>query len=488
MKLLKDILYKVALKEVIGDTSVFVSGLTADSRKVAKGNLFIAVKGALSDGHAFIGQAIDNGASAVLCSVLPNVKNDKVTYLCVHDTAEALAIASSNYFDNPSSKLKLVGVTGTNGKTTTATLLFKLFSKLGNRAGLLSTVKNQVVEKIYPATLTTPDAIQLNFILNEMVSQGCTYCFMEVSSHSIVQRRIAGLSFTGGIFTNITHDHLDYHGTFQEYIKAKKRFFDHLPASAFALVNKDDSNGTFMLQNTKASKKTFGIKSMADFRCNIIENTLSGMELNINGREIWTKLIGEFNAYNILGVYAAAILLGVEVDDALKIISDLEPVEGRFQHIKSPNGTIGIVDYAHTPDALDNVLSTLMEVRTPDSTIITIVGCGGDRDITKRPIMASIACEKSDKVVLTSDNPRSEEPLEIIHQMENGLNPVWKKKTLSIIDRREAIKAACQMAHKGDIILLAGKGHENYQEIKGVKYPFDDMEILCETLNLLQSL
>jgi UDP-N-acetylmuramoyl-L-alanyl-D-glutamate--2,6-diaminopimelate ligase len=353
--------------------------------------------------------------------------------------------------------------------------------------GLLSTVQNQINGDVIPATHTTPDAIELNKILADMVAQGCTHCFMEVSSHAVVQRRIAGVSFTGAVFTNITHDHLDFHKTFDEYIKAKKKFFDDLPSSAFALVNKDDSHGIVMLQNTKAKKKTFALKNAADYKCKIMESTLMGLALTIDGREVWTKLIGAFNAYNLLGIYATALLLGESKDDVLRVLSSLEAVEGRFQYTKAPNGTIGIVDYAHTPDALENVLTTINEVRTPAEKIITVVGCGGDRDRTKRPVMAAIACEKSDKVIITSDNPRSEEPMEIIHEMEKGVNPVHKKKALSIVDRKEAIKTACHMAQKGDIILIAGKGHEKYQEIKGVKHPFDDMQILTENLKTLQS-
>jgi len=487
MKKLKDILYKVALVEVAGSTDVAISSVQFDSRKVKDGALFIAVKGLTTDGHKFIDQTIEQGAVAILCEEMPATKLNSVTYVRVRNTSEALAIIAANFYDHPSAKLKLVGITGTNGKTTTATLLFKLFRKLGCKVGLLSTVRNQINDKEFSAAYTTPDSLELNRMLSEIVAAGCTHCFMEVSSHAIVQNRIAGISFVGGVFTNITHDHLDFHKTFDAYIKAKKKFFDELPATSFALVNKDDANGMVMLQNTKANKKTFALKSQADYKCKIIENTLAGLVLTIDGREIWTKMIGAFNAYNLLGIYATAVLLGEEKEEVLKVLSALEPVEGRFQYAKAPNGTIGVVDYAHTPDALENVLSTLQEVRAANEKIITVVGCGGDRDKAKRPVMASIACGKSDKVILTSDNPRSEEPAEIIHQMEKGVDVLGKKKTVSIVDRREAIKAACQMAQKGDIILLAGKGHEKYQEIKGVKHPFDDMEILCETLNLLQS-
>jgi UDP-N-acetylmuramoyl-L-alanyl-D-glutamate--2,6-diaminopimelate ligase len=486
-KILKDILYKVALTEVIGTTDIVVSSVQFDSRKVNNCSLFIAVKGLTSDGHSYIDQTIKSGAVAIICEYLPKKIQKGITYLKVKDSAEALGIIASNFYEQPSTKLRLVGITGTNGKTTTATLLYKLFMKLGYKAGLLSTVKNQINGKVIPATHTTPDALELNRLLAEMLIEGCTHCFMEVSSHAIVQKRITGLTFAGGVFTNITHDHLDFHKTFDEYIKAKKKFFDDLPSSAFALVNKDDSHGMVMLQNTKAVKKTFALKNPADYKCKIIENTFSGLDLTIDGREIWIKLIGAFNAYNALGIYAVAMLLGENKEETLKALSSLDSVEGRFQYTKAPNGTIGVVDYAHTPDALSNVLSTLHDVRANKEKIITVVGCGGDRDKAKRPIMASIACEKSDKVILTSDNPRSEEPAEIIHQMENGLSLMSRKKSLSIADRKEAIKTACQLAQRGDIILLAGKGHEKYQEIKGVKYPFDDMEILTETLNQLQS-
>ena len=484
---MKDILYKVALTEVIGTTNIAVSSVQFDSRKVKKDCLFIAIKGLTVDGHDFIDQTIKSGATTIICEELPKKRHRGTTYLRVKDSGEALGIIAANFYDQPSAKLKLIGITGTNGKTTTATLLYKLFRKLGYKVGLLSTVKNLVNDKVFPATHTTPDALELNKMLHEMAAQGCTHCFMEVSSHAVVQRRIAGLTFAGGVFTNITHDHLDFHKTFDEYIKAKKKFFDDLPSSAFALVNKDDQHGLVMLQNTRAKKKTFALKNPADYKCKIIENTFSGLDLTLDGREIWIKLIGAFNAYNALGIYAVAMLLGESKEETLKALSTLDAVEGRFQYTKAPNGTIGVVDYAHTPDALSNVLSTLHDVRASKEKIITVVGCGGDRDKAKRPIMASIACEKSDKVILTSDNPRSEEPAEIIHQMEKGLSLMYRKKSLSIEDRKEAIKTACQLAQRGDIILLAGKGHEKYQEIKGVKYPFDDMEILTETLNLLQS-
>ncbi len=486
MKLLKDILYKAGLIEVIGSTNLAITSISADSRKASKDSLFVAVRGTVSDGHQYINQTIEKGAAAIICEEFPETKNENITYVKVKDSSFALGIIASNFYDNPSEKLKLVGITGTNGKTTTTTLLFQLFRTLGYNVGLLSTVKNQINNEIIPATHTTPDAVQLNLLLSQMVEKGCSYCFMEVSSHAIVQNRIAGINFTGAAFTNITHDHLDYHKTFSEYIKAKKKFFDDLSEDAFALVNKDDANGEVMLQNTSAKRYTYSLKSMSDFKCKVIENQLSGLVLNIDGSELWTKLIGSFNAYNILAVYAIAKLLKEDKVNILTTLSNLNSVEGRFQYIRSDKGIIGIVDYAHTPDALTNVLKTIKDIRTGNEKVITLVGCGGDRDVQKRPIMAKIACEFSNKVILTSDNPRSEEPEEIIKQMEKGVDGVNYKKTLSIIDRREAIKTACTLANEGDIILVAGKGHEKYQEIKGVKHPFDDMQILTETFKNLE--
>ena len=390
-----------------------------------------------------------------------------------------------NYYDNPSEKLKLVGITGTNGKTTTVTLLFNLFKSLGYSVGLLSTVQNKINNTVIPSTHTTPDAITLNELLFKMEEQGCEFVFMEVSSHAIVQNRIAGINFTGALFSNITHDHLDYHKTFDEYIKAKKQFFNLLPSTAFALTNRDDKNGMVMLQNTKANKYTYGLKNIADYKCKIIESHLNGLLLNIDNHEVWVKLIGTFNAYNILSVYATAVLLKQDITSVLTALSNLNSVEGRFQYVKSPNGVIGIIDYAHTPDALKNVLETVKEIRSGSEQVITLVGCGGDRDSAKRPIMAAIACEYSNKVILTSDNPRTEDPEEILNQMQAGINPVDVKKVLRITDRREAIKIACSFSSKGDIILIAGKGHEKYQEIKGVKHDFDDLEILKETIKIL---
>ncbi|MEO6884375.1 MAG: UDP-N-acetylmuramoyl-L-alanyl-D-glutamate--2,6-diaminopimelate ligase [Bacteroidia bacterium] len=487
MKLLKDILYKAGLAEVIGSTNVAITSICFDSRKVEKNALFIAVKGVTSDGHLYIDKTIAAGAVAIVCEVFPDEINEKITYIKVANSSFSLGVIASNFYDNPSEKLKLIGITGTNGKTTTATLLFQLFRALGHSVGLLSTVKNQINNEVFPAEHTTPDAIELNKLLRQMLEKGCAYCFMEVSSHAIVQNRIAGIHFTGAVFTNITHDHLDYHKTFAEYIKAKKLFFDTLSADAFALVNKDDANGEVMLQNTKAQKKYFSLRSMADFKCKIIENQFSGLTLNIDGYEVCTKLIGSFNAYNLLGIYAVAILLKEEKINVLTAISTLDSVEGRFQHISTENKIIGIVDYAHTPDALMNVLKTIKDIRTGNERVITVVGCGGDRDAAKRPIMASIACELSDKIILTSDNPRSENPEEIIRQMQKGVDGIHYKKTLSITDRKEAIKTACSFAKPGDIILIAGKGHEKYQEIKGVKYPFDDMQLLDENLKIFEN-
>lgn len=486
MKLLKDILYKAGIIEVTGSTNVAITALTFDSRKIEKDSLFIAVKGTQADGHTYINDVISKGAIAVLCEEFPEVLNEKVTYVKVKDTSAALGIIAANFYDNPSEKLKLVGVTGTNGKTTTVTLLFNLFKKLGYKTGLLSTVKNQIINEVMPSTHTTPDAIQLNALLKQMLDKGCTHCFMEVSSHAVVQNRIGGVVFAGGVFTNITHDHLDYHKTFDEYIKAKKRFFDGLGSSAFALTNKDDANGEVMLQNTKASKKTYSLRSMADYKCKVVENQFSGLLLNIDNQEVWSKLIGSFNAYNLLAVYATAILLKEDKTNVLTTLSSLTSVEGRFQYIRTDEGVIGIVDYAHTPDALVNVLKTIMDIRTGNEQVITVVGCGGDRDAAKRPMMAKIACDLSNKVILTSDNPRSEDPDAIIKQMQSGVDAVNHKKTISITDRSEAIKTACSYAKPGDIILVAGKGHEKYQEIKGVKHDFDDMQVLQENLKLFE--
>jgi len=482
MKLLSDIIYKSGIEEVLGATHVAIDSISFDSRKVQKLSLFVAVKGVSSDGHLFINKAIEDGAIAIVCSEMPNKIYDNVTYIKVKDTSYALGIIASNFYDNPSTKLKLVGVTGTNGKTTTVTLLYHLFKFLGYKTGLISTVKNYIDNHEFIATHTTPDAVQLNELLAKMVENGIAYCFMEVSSHSVVQHRITGLNFTGAAFSNITHDHLDYHGTFENYIAAKKGFFDQLNAQAFAIVNRDDRHFAVMLQNTKANKKTCSINQQADFKAKIIENHFAGLHLQLDGTEVWTKLIGSFNAYNILMVYSIAMLLKQDRTNVLTAISSLNPVDGRFQFIRSGNGITGIVDYAHTPDALVNVLKTIQDIRTGNENIITVVGCGGDRDAAKRPVMAEIACKLSNRVILTSDNPRSEDAEEIINQMMKGVDTVAKKKVLCISDRRQAIKTACALASTNDIVLIAGKGHEKYQEIKGVKHPFDDMQELSEQL------
>lgn len=485
MKLLSDILYKTRLEEIIGSTNVAISSVVFDSRLVKKDSLFIATKGTAADGHKFIDKAIESGAVAIVCEDLPSVQKENITYVKVLNSSEALGYIACNYFDNPSEKLKLVGITGTNGKTTTVTLLFNLFRGLGYNVGLLSTVENKINNTVIPSTHTTPDALTLNELLATMVEQGCQYAFMEVSSHAIVQHRITGIKFTGAVFSNITHDHLDYHKTFEEYIKAKKGFFDMLQDDAFALTNKDDRNGMVMLQNTKAKKYSYGLKSIADFKCRVMENHLNGLLLNLDNQEVWVKLIGSFNAYNVLAVYAVSQLLKQDKTQVLTTLSNLNSVEGRFQYIKSKGGIVAIVDYAHTPDALKNVLETVKDIRTGNEQVITIAGCGGDRDAAKRPVMAQIACEYSDRVILTSDNPRSENPESILDQMQAGVNPVDAKKTLRISDRKEAIKTAVAFAKEGDIILIAGKGHEKYQEINGVKHPFDDFEIVKENFKTL---
>ncbi len=483
MKLLRDILYKVKLMEISGPTDVEVTQITFDSRNIQRGSLFVAVKGTQVDGHQFIEQAIKKNASVIVCEQLPAELSREVTFVQVRNSSDALGVIANNFYDEPSAKLKLVAVTGTNGKTTTVTLLYRLFRQLGFKAGLLSTVQNQINDEIIASTHTTPDAIQLTALLNKMVKAGCEYCFMEASSHAIIQNRVSGLQFAGAVFTNITHDHLDYHKTFKEYIEAKKKLFDDLPSSAFSLVNIDDRNGKVMVQNTKAKVYTYSLKKAADFRLKILENAFNGLLVMIDNQEVYTKLVGEFNAYNILAVYSTATLLGAEKIQVLKVISQLHAAEGRFDYFITPRKKIiGIVDYAHTPDALKNVLSSINSIRTGNEQVITVVGCGGNRDKDKRPVMARIACELSNKIVLTSDNPRNEEAETIIQQMQEGVNASCKRKVLSIIDRKEAIKTACSLAQAGDIILLAGKGHEKYQEIKGEKFPFDDKEILKETL------
>lgn len=487
MKELKDILYKISLTSTYGDMNVGVTGICFDSRKVKEGSLFIAVKGTQSDGHEYIAKAIEQGAAVIICEKLPESITGNITFITVRNSAQALGIIATNYFDNPSEQVKLTGVTGTNGKTTTATLLYQLFSRLGYKVGLISTVENRIGNQVIPATHTTPDPIQLNELLRKMVDSGCAHVFMEVSSHAIDQERIAGLKFTGAIFTNITHDHLDYHKTFENYIKAKKKYFDELPADAFALVNVDDKRGMVMLQNTKAAKHTYGLKKMVDFKGKIITNSIEGLELEVAGKHVWFKMIGDFNAYNLLGVYGAAVLLGEDSDEVLTQLSSLHGAPGRFELVMPGSKIIAIVDYAHTPDALQNVLETIAQFRTGNEQVITVVGCGGNRDKTKRPLMASIACRLSDKVVLTSDNPRDEDPLQIIQDMQTGIMPTEARKTLVIADREEAIKTACMMAKEKDIVLVAGKGHEDYQEIKGVKHPFDDRKVVERMLTLFQS-
>jgi UDP-N-acetylmuramoyl-L-alanyl-D-glutamate--2,6-diaminopimelate ligase len=480
MMLLRDIIINVPVTAVNGSTDITISGIQFDSRKVTPGNVFFAVRGTTSDGHSFINTVIENGATAVVCEQLPAMVQDGVTYVVVEKTSLALGIMASEFYGNPSSKLKLIGVTGTNGKTTTVTLLHQLFLELGFGSGLISTIHNKINQVEVPATHTTPDPVQLNGLLAHMVNEGCEYCFMEVSSHAVDQHRIAGLSFTGGIFTNLTHDHLDYHKTFDAYLHAKKTFFDHLPASAFALVNKDDRNGRVMIQNTQAAKYTLSLQAMADFRCRIIENQFHGIHLSIDGQEAWFKLIGTFNAYNLLTAYAASVLLGQDKTEVLTVLSRMEPVAGRFNYVMSADKITGIVDYAHTPDALKNVLETINEIREHHEQLITVVGAGGNRDATKRPVMAKIAANLSDRVILTSDNPRNEEPEAILDEMKSGVELHHAKKVLVIVNRLEAIKTACALAKPGDIILVAGKGHENYQEIKGIRHHFDDKEALQE--------
>ena len=485
MSTLKDILYKVAIEAVKGPTDIAINKMDFDSRKIEVNDVFVAIRGSISDGHDFIEKAIQKGATAVICDTFPDTINKEVTYVQVKDTNSALAFMAANYFGEPSKNLKLVGITGTNGKTTIASLLFQLFQKAGFKVGLLSTVKIVVDKVEHNATHTTPDSITINHYLKEMVDSGVEYCFMEVSSHGIHQKRTEALHFVGGIFTNLSHDHLDYHPTFAEYRDVKKSFFDNLPKSAFALSNVDDKNGQVMLQNTAAKKLTYALKSYSDYKAQILENQLSGLLLKINGNEVWVKLIGTFNAYNLLAIYGTAVELGMESLEVLRLLSDLESVSGRFQFIVSATNITAIVDYAHTPDALDNVLKTINDIRTKNEQLITVVGCGGNRDKTKRPIMADIATALSDKAILTSDNPRDEDPEVIISEMEKGVAPQNYKKLLSITDRKQAIKTACQLAQPNDIILIAGKGHETYQEVKGIRQHFDDMETVKEILEQL---
>lgn len=487
MVLLHDILYKVSVRALYGSTDIAVSDLQIDSREVKPGSAFIAIRGQVSDGHQFIETALDHGGLAIICETIPALMREGITYIQVENTGAAAGYMSHNFYGQPSEKLTLVGVTGTNGKTTIATLLFQLFTALGHRCGLLSTVRNVIGNRVMPATHTTPDAIHLNALMKQMLDEGCTHVFMEVSSHALHQHRTTGLRFAGGIFSNITHDHLDYHKTFDEYIRVKKTFFDGLPPTAFAITNLDDKRGLVMLQNTAAKKYTYSLRTMADFKGRILENLLTGLVMTVNDQEVHFRMIGEFNAYNLLAVYGAATCLGYDKQEVLRCLSILNGAEGRFDFTVSPvEKLVGIIDYAHTPDALLNVLVTIGKLRKRDERIITVVGCGGDRDKTKRPLMARVACEHSDQVIFTSDNPRNEDPLEIIREMEAGLNTAMKKKYLSIADRKEAIKTAIKVAQPADIVLVAGKGHEKYQEIKGVKYHFDDKEVLTEMFEVLQ--
>ncbi|MDT0558471.1 UDP-N-acetylmuramoyl-L-alanyl-D-glutamate--2,6-diaminopimelate ligase [Ichthyenterobacterium sp. W332] len=486
MVTLKDILYKVNINAVVGSTTTTVNTIQFDSRKVETNDLFVAIKGVLTNGHDYIDKAIKLGATSIICEVLPARLEDNITYVQVEDTSTALAYIASNFHGSPSENLKLVGVTGTNGKTTVASLLYQMFKKAGFKVGLLSTVKIMVDDNEFLATHTTPDSVTINKFLKQMNDEGVEFCFMEVSSHGIHQKRTEGLTFIGGIFTNISHDHLDYHNTFAEYRDVKKAFFDQLPAKAFALVNVDDKNGLFMLQNTAANKYTYALKGYADYRAQILENQFGGLLLKINESELWSKLVGDFNAYNLTAIYATAELLGLEKVESLRIISELESVSGRFQYLVSEDRITAIVDYAHTPDALKNVLETINSIRTKNEELITVIGCGGDRDTSKRPKMGHIASELSTKVIFTSDNPRSEKPQTIIDDIEKGVEPINFKKVLSIVDRKQAIKTACQLANPKDIILIAGKGHESYQEIKGERFDFDDFKIVKELLKQLQ--
>lgn len=478
-----ELLHTSETLEITGNPEIQIRGVHCDSRKIEPGFLFVAVPGTQSDGHLYIGKAIENGAKAIVCRTFPENLINGITYIKVNDSAEAMGRIASVWNGEPSKRLTLVGVTGTNGKTTTATLLYRMFRKLGYKTGLLSTVCNYIHDKELPATHTTPDAIELNDLLAQMVKAGCDYVFMEVSSHAIDQKRIAGLQFKGGIFTNLTRDHLDYHPTFEAYRDAKKAFFDGLPAGAFALTNKDDKNGLFMLQNTQAEKQTYSLLSLADFKGKIIESHFEGTEMNINGKEITTQFVGRFNACNLLAVYGASVLLGQNPDEVLLILSTLQSVSGRFQTFRSPEGYSAVVDYAHTPDALTNVLNAIREVLSGKGNIITVVGCGGNRDKGKRPLMAKEAARLSDYVILTSDNPRFEEPDDIIRDMAEGLTDVSPKKFLKITDRTEAIRTACLLAQTGDVVLIAGKGHEDYQEVKGIKHHFDDREIVIAIFN-----
>lgn len=485
MKLLKDILYRTHLEQVVGSTHTAIERVAFDSREVVPFTAFVAVRGSATDGHAYIASAIERGAAAIICEDLPKELREGITYVRVADSRHALAIMAGNFQDHPDRKLKLIGITGTNGKTSVATLLYKLYRALGFKAGLISTVDVRIGNTVVPATHTTPDPLQLNALLARMADAGVSHCFMEVSSHAVVQQRTAGLRFTMGVFTNLTHDHLDYHGTFDAYLQAKKSFFDELPADAIALVNADDAHGAVMVQNTKATKSSYALRNMADHRARIIENQLTGLQLNIDGHDMFSRLVGEFNASNVLAVYSAAVLLGLQPLDVLTALSDLEPPPGRFQVVRGSD-VIGIVDYAHTPDALKNVLATVNAVCGDRERVITVVGCGGDRDRTKRPLMAAIAASMSRSIILTSDNPRNEDPMAIIEEMRNGLLPADLSRALVNTDRQEAIRQAVALAGAGDVVLVAGKGHETYQEVRGVRHHFDDVEVLRETLELMR--
>lgn len=482
MILLSTILQNIETREKIGFADLEIRNIVFDSREVEENSLFVAVKGTQVDGHAYINKAINSGARVIVAEELPAMIDMDIVYILVEDSSITLGKLAANYYGNPTEKLKIVGITGTNGKTTTATMLFDLFKNLGYSCGLISTVENRIIHEVIPSTHTTPDAVSLQKLFAEMLLKGCTHCFMEVSSHSLVQNRVAAVDFDGAVFTNITHDHLDYHKTFDEYIKAKKILFDQLSENAFALVNQDDKRGPVMLQNTKAAKHKYAVKSMAEFKAKIVEDSLTGLQLEIDKQEAWFKLSGMFNAYNILSVYSVGVLLGEDKQELLAELSALEPVNGRFEKILSKEGTVAIIDYAHTPDALKNVLETVKKI-SENGLVITVVGCGGNRDKDKRPMMASIAAKYSDQVIMTSDNPRDEDPKDILDQMREGLDKTQVRKVLTIEDRAEAIKTACTLAQPNDIVLVAGKGHEKYQEIKGEKFPFDDKQIVTEIFN-----
>jgi len=484
VRTLKEVLLNIPVDERIGSDELNIHSIHFDSQTCVPDSVFVAIKGTRTDGHLYIEKAIEKGAKVIVCERLPGSRQDKITYIRVKNAALVLGLLASAFYDNPSVRLKLVGVTGTNGKTTIVSLLFNLMRTLGYKAGMLSTIENRIDDERLGATHTTPDPVQLNMLISRMVEEGCRYCFMEVSSHAIDQQRIAGLIFKGGIFTNLTHDHLDYHHTFDAYLQTKKRFFDNLPSAAFALTNSDDRNGMVMLQNCIASPYTYALKKPADFKGRIIENHFDGLNLAVNGKEFWSNLVGQFNAYNLLATYGSAILSGEQEDHVLQALSILKTVEGRFDYFRSASNITGIVDYAHTPDALKNVLETINSIRTRNENLITVFGAGGDRDPSKRPEMGKVAANLSNKVIITSDNPRSEPPEDIIHQIKKGIDPGQSNKVIIITDRKEAIKTACMIAQPGDIILVAGKGHEKYQETKGVKVPFDDKDILTGFLSM----